>query len=231
MSHQLLSVDGVHTYYGESHILYGISIDLNQGELVGLLGRNGAGKTTLLRTICGHSPPEKGSIRFQDEDVTELEPYEVAQRGIGWIPQERRVFPTLTVRENLELAHRKDGDGIETAYDYFPQLRDLADNKGGTLSGGEQQMLSIARGFLGDFDLLLIDEPTEGLAPIIIDEVMEAIDKIKERVTILLVEQNLKAIQEVPDKYYVMSEGRIMGETDDLDADAELVEKHLEISR
>jgi branched-chain amino acid transport system ATP-binding protein len=231
MSEPILAVDDIHTYYGESHILYGVSLELNQGELVGLLGRNGAGKTTLLRSICGHSPPRQGSIRYWDEDITGLEPYEIAQRGIGWIPQERRVFPTLTVRENLELADRKGENSVETAFEYFPQLRDLADSKGQSLSGGEQQMLSIARGFLGDFDLLLIDEPTEGLAPIIIENVLEAIDKIKQEVTILLVEQNLKAIEDVPDRYYVLSEGRIAGETEDLDADQKLVEKHLEISR
>ena len=225
----MLDVDEIDTYYGDSHILHGVSLDVADGEVVSILGRNGVGKTTTLRSILGHTPPRSGEIRFQGDSILGLDAHEVADRGLGWVPEDRKVFPSLTVEENLRLAIRDDGISIDLAYEYFPALADLSDSDGRALSGGEQQMLSIARGLLGNFEMLLIDEPTEGLAPLIVEDVVETIQEIKSEVTILLVEQNVDAVQTISDRVYFMTKGGIVAETDDLDRDEELIDQHLKV--
>lgn len=226
----LLSAEDLHTYYGDSHILHGASLNVDEGDVVAVLGRNGVGKTTTLRSILGHTPPRFGTVRFRGDDITGTAPDRIAQQGIGWVPEERRIFPALTVRENLELAKRTDAIELEVAYEYFPKLEELADSNGGQLSGGEQQMLAIARGLLGDFDLLLIDEPTEGLAPLIVEDVVEALQEIKDEVTILLVEQNVDVVAEIADHVYIMEKGSVVAETDDIQRDSELIDRYLKVS-
>lgn len=226
----MLSVDGINTYYGDSHILHDVSLDVESGEVVSILGRNGVGKTTTLRSILGHTPPRNGEIRFNGESITGLDPHDIAKRGIGWVPEDRKVFPTLSVEENLRLSIRNDDDvTVERAYEFFPALAELSDSDGRALSGGEQQMLSIARGLLGEFDMLLIDEPTEGLAPLIVEDVVETLDEIKDEVTILLVEQNVDAVQTISDRVYFMTKGGIVAETDDLGRDSEMIDEHLKV--
>ncbi|THE63028.1 ABC transporter ATP-binding protein [Salinadaptatus halalkaliphilus] len=226
----LLSVEGIDTYYGDSHILHGTSLEVAEGEVVGLLGRNGVGKSTTLRSILGHTPPERGEITFRGDSITDLKPNDISKRGIGWVPEDRRIFPALTVEENLKLARRTDTVPFETAYDYFPKLEELSSSTGGQLSGGEQQMLAIARGILGDFDLLLIDEPTEGLAPMIVDDVVDALEEIQSEATILLVEQSVDVVNALADRIYIMDKGRIVAETDDIERDSELIDQHLKVS-
>lgn len=225
----MLDVDNINTYYGDSHILHGVSLAVAEGELVSILGRNGVGKTTTLRSILGHTPPRNGTIRFNGDLLVGLNPYDVAKRGIGWVPEDRKVFPSLSVEENLRLAIRDDDVSIELAYEYFPTLADLADSDGRSLSGGEQQMLSIARGLLGNFEMLLIDEPTEGLAPMIIEDVVDTLKEVNEEVTILLVEQNVEAVKTVSDRVYFMTNGGIVAETDNLDQDEDLIDQHLKV--
>ncbi|WP_254538393.1 ABC transporter ATP-binding protein [Halomarina litorea] len=226
----LLEVDDIDTYYGDSHILHGTSLHVNEGEVVSLLGRNGVGKTTTLRSILGHTPPSSGSISFDGNDITGEPPDRISRRGIGWVPEDRKIFPSLTVEENLELAIRNDSVATETAYEYFPKLDDLSNALGRQLSGGEQQMLAIARGLLGDFDMLLIDEPTEGLAPLIVEDVIEALDTIRDDITILLVEQNVEAVSEISDRIYMMTKGKVVAETDDLQRDSDLIDRYLKVS-
>jgi branched-chain amino acid transport system ATP-binding protein len=226
----MLSVDDIHTFYGESHVLQGVSIDVSQGEVVALLGRNGVGKTTTLRSVLGHTPPQEGTIYFRNQDITGWEPHDIADTGIGWVPEERRIFSSLTVEEQLNLAIRDDDTSVAEANEYFPTLERIATSKGKNLSGGELQMLAIARGFLGNFDLLLIDEPTEGLAPMIVDDVTEALNTIRSKVTILLVEQNVDTVRQLADRIYFIRKGKAIAETDDLEADDHLIEKHLKIT-
>ncbi|WP_195155693.1 ABC transporter ATP-binding protein, partial [Halorubrum sp. AJ67] len=174
----ILELDGVHTYYGESHILQGLSLSVEEGEIVALVGRNGVGKTTTLRTALGLTPPREGTVRFHGTDVTGMEPHAIAARGMGWVPEERRVFSHLTVEENLRVAAHSAADPdarVAEAYELFPALDRFSDKEAGDLSGGQQQMLAIARGMAGDNDLLLVDEPSEGLAPQIVEDVVEAL--------------------------------------------------------
>lgn len=228
----LLELDDVHTYYGESHVLHGIDMVVERQEVVALLGRNGAGKTTTLRSVMGLTPPRRGSVMLGGDDVTDRSPYEIARKDIGFVPEERRLFDGLTVHENLRMAEVKGvGDyTIEDAYRLFSQLDELRESEAGDLSGGEQQMLAIARGLLGGTSLLLLDEPTEGLAPQIVKDVIEAIKTLKrESVTIVLVEQNVQAALNISDRAYIIESGEVVHEAPaaELDDDRETIDRYL----
>lgn len=209
----MLSIQDIHTYYGDSHILQGVSLEVNQGEAVALLGRNGVGKSTTIKSIIGFEPPRDGTILFQDKEITTAPAHERARMGIGLVPQGRGIFPTLTVQENITLAARNADQGGWT-YDrvlgLFDNLPNRLKNYGSQLSGGEQQMLAIARALMTNPQLLLLDEPSEGLAPLIVEEIGNIIQQLKaDGLSILLVEQNLAMALDVVDRVYVMSKGRI----------------------
>jgi len=210
----VLEVRDLHAYYGKSHILQGVSFDVGDGEIVSLLGRNGAGRSTTVKTIMGEVAPV-GSITFKGARIDGLAPHEVARRGVGYVPEDRAIFPTLTVRENLLLgqkALRATGRwSLDDVWALFPLLRERADTAGGVLSGGEQQMLTICRTLMGDPDLIMVDEPTEGLAPALVERVRELLETIARRgVAILLIEQKLTIALEISQRLYVMGHGRIV---------------------
>jgi branched-chain amino acid transport system ATP-binding protein len=207
-----LEVEGVHTYYGESHVLQGISLQVEPGEVLAILGRNGMGKTTLIRTIVGFTPPREGRVRYKDTEISRLPPFRMVGLGMALVPQGRRVFPSLSVRENLEVARRGAGRwSLEQVYALFPRLRERAANRANKLSGGEQQMLAIGRALMSNPDLLLMDEPTEGLAPLLVREVGRVIAELKRSgLSILLVEQNLALALSVADRVHVLSRGQIV---------------------
>jgi branched-chain amino acid transport system ATP-binding protein len=207
-----LEVEGVHTYYGESHVLQGISLRVDPGEVLAILGRNGMGKTTLIRTIVGFTPPREGRVLYEGTEITRLPPFRMVALGMALVPQGRRVFPSLSVRENLDVARRGGGRwSLESVYALFPRLRDRADNRANKLSGGEQQMLAIGRALMSNPDLLLMDEPTEGLAPLLVREVGRVISELRRSgLSILLVEQNLALALSVADRVHVLSRGRIV---------------------
>jgi branched-chain amino acid transport system ATP-binding protein len=210
----MLEVKGIHTYYGLSHILFDVSLKVKKGQVVCLLGRNGAGKTTTFRSIMGLNPPSRGEIRFNETDVTGMPPYQLVRRGMGWVPDDRRIFADLTVGENLAIAAR-EGSGDEQwdkqkVYQLFPALQDLDSRKGGLLSGGEQKMLAIGRALMTNPQFLLLDEPTEGLAPVLVKSLGERIKKLKEAgLTVLLAEQNVKFTLTLSDYGYIIDNGRI----------------------
>jgi branched-chain amino acid transport system ATP-binding protein len=209
----MLEVKDIHTYYGDSYVLQGVSLRVEQGQVVGILGRNGMGKTTLIRSIIGFTPPRQGRVMFKGRDITGWPSYRAVALGMGLVPQGRRVFPSLTVVENLGVAAR-GGDGTwttERVMEHFPRLRERAESRAGKLSGGEQQMLAIARALMSNPDLLLMDEPTEGLAPLLVREVGRVIGDLKARgLSILLVEQNLPLALRVADEVHVLSRGRVV---------------------
>lgn len=209
----MLDLEDVNAYYGDSHILHGVSLTVRQGEVVCLLGRNGAGKTTTILTVMGYLQPRPGRIRYNGRDTAGLPPYAVARLGFGFVPQERGIFPSLTVRENLTTFARAGSEGawtLEKIFELFPNLRARERNLGFQLSGGEQQMLSIARALMLNPALLLLDEPSEGLAPMIVREIIEALKRLKqEGLAILLVEQNLRTAFAVGDRHHVMNKGEI----------------------
>ena len=228
----LLSLDKVNAFYGLAHILYDVSLSVAEGETVSLLGRNGAGKTTTLRSIMGLTPPASGKIVYKGEPISGLPSYVIANRGIGYVPDDRRIFPNLTVEQNLIVGIRKGADrqdwNIEKVYRYLPQLSSLKNRKGWNLSGGEQQMLAIARALMLNPDLLLVDEPTEGLAPIIVKEVAQILRELsKEKITILLVEQNAKLALSLSSRCYVLSDGHLFyeGVSDVVKQDPELMRR------
>jgi len=228
----LLEVEDAHTYYGESHILEGVSLEVEEGEVVALIGRNGVGKTTTLRTVLQLTPPREGSVRYRGEELVGLRTHEVAGRGVGWIPEERRIFSELAVAENIRVATPKDGDveaALDLAYQTFPALEERRNAKGRTLSGGQQQMLAIARGLVGDNDLLLIDEPSEGLAPQIVADVAEAVADVAEEATVLLVEQNLPLAIDLADRFYLLDNGQVVeaGTTEGVSPDDENLRRYL----
>ena len=207
----LLAVSEIHTAYGLSRVLFGVSIEVRAGECVCLLGRNGVGKSTTMRSIMGLTPPQSGRVAFKGADITGWEPYRVARAGIGFVPEDRRIFADLTVWENLDVAQRGNGAWtIERVFDLFPTLQKLTTRHGGFLSGGEQQMLTIARTLMGNPDLLLLDEPSEGLAPLVVDHLREQIARLKaEGLTILLAEQNTDFSLRLADRAYVLEKGAI----------------------
>ena len=210
----ILDVQDIHTYYGDAYVLQGLSLKLEQGQILGLLGRNGVGKTTLVNSICGFVPPRRGKIIFKGGDITAVPSFETVRSGMGLVPQGRRVFPTLSVEENLVVAERhgeRHGWNLERVYKMFPRLRERRTQRSRTLSGGEQQMLAIGRGLMTNPDCLIMDEPSEGLAPIIIQGVWEAIAQLKkEGMSILLVEQNASLAVKLVDYVHVMSKGQLV---------------------
>lgn len=209
----VLELREVHTFIGSFHILKGVSFTVEPGSLTALLGRNGVGKTTTLRTIMGLWPAAEGSIRFLGEEIRGRPTYEIAAMGIGYVPEHRAIFRSLTVEENLRLAERRRGDLARRAdwiFSLFPDLKTALKKPAGLLSGGQQQMLAIARALVPENRLLLIDEPSEGLAPLLVEQVMEAIHRLREEVPILLVEQNFHAIRHLADHYVLMEDGRVV---------------------
>ena len=234
----ILEASGINTYYGTSHILFDVALHMKQGELVCLLGRNGSGKTTTLRSLMGLTPPKTGKVLFHGEDLRGRPSDEVARKGIGYVPDNRLIFPDLTVRENLEIA-RKNSEHytgepwtVDKVYDSFPPLLKLDKHLGGHLSGGEQQMLTIGRTLMGNPELILLDEPVEGLAPLIVKDFSEKLIKLKEMgVTILFSEQNIRFSLAIAERAYVINKGRIEyeGTIEDLSRNEEIKQKYLMI--
>jgi branched-chain amino acid transport system ATP-binding protein len=210
----ILTVEDLYTYYGLSQVLFGVSLQVARGECVCLLGRNGVGKTTTMRSIIGLTPPRRGRVVWKGRDVAGRPSYKIERAGIGFIPEDRRIFADLTVWENLDVASRgaRNGGGwtVERVFDLFPKLRELMNRQGGFLSGGEQQMLTIARTLMGNPELLLLDEPSEGLAPLVVEHLKEQIARLKtEGLTILLAEQNIAFSLDLADRVYVLEKGHI----------------------
>jgi branched-chain amino acid transport system ATP-binding protein len=209
----ILVVDQLHTAYGLSRVLFGVSLEVAEGACVCLLGRNGVGKTTTMRSIMGLTPPRRGRVVWKGQNIQGKAAYQVAKLGIGFVPEDRRVFAELTVWENLDVASRGRRDGgwtVERVYELFPKLQELRDRQGGFLSGGEQQMLTIARTLMGNPELLLLDEPSEGLAPLVVDHLKEQIAGLKRAgLTILLAEQNVDFCLDLADRVYVLEKGHI----------------------
>jgi branched-chain amino acid transport system ATP-binding protein len=231
----ILEVDDIHTYYGDAYVLQGLSLRLEQGQILGLLGRNGVGKTTLVNSIVGFNPPRRGKVVFKGADITNNSSFETVRSGMGLVPQGRRVFPTLSVEENLVVAERspdRHGWTLPRVYALFPRLEERRNQRARTLSGGEQQMLAIGRGLMTNPDCLIMDEPSEGLAPIIIQGLWEAIGKLKqEGLSILLVEQNAALALKLVDYVHVLSKGRIVysARPNELWADEEVKSRFLGI--
>lgn len=229
----LLTLDNVHTYYGKIHALKGISLTVNEGEIVTLIGANGAGKSTTLRTISGQARPRQGTILLNDRPINNLAPHLIAQLGIGHVPEGRHIFPLLSVRENIEMgaftvrSNSLIAQRMEMAFGMFPRLRERIDQKGGTLSGGEQQMLAIARGLMVEPRILLLDEPSMGLAPVLVETIFEIIAELhKKGTTILLVEQNARMALQVADRGYILQTGQIiLGDSADNLRSSEIVRK------
>src|SRR5215207_5621583 len=231
----ILEVEDIHTYYGDAYVLQGLSLRLEQGQILGLLGRNGVGKSTLVNSICGFNPPRRGNIVFKGSDITHNSSFDTVRSGMGLVPQGRRVFPTLSVEENLLVAERnpdRHGWNLTRVYALFPRLQERRNQRAKTLSGGEQQMLAIGRGLMTNPDCLIMDEPSEGLAPIIIQTVWQAVSKLKAQgLSILLVEQNAALALQLVDHVHVMSKGRVVysGKPQALWADEDVKSRYLGI--
>jgi len=230
----MLEVEGIHTFYGLSHILFGVSLKVDPGEVVCLLGRNGAGKTTTMKSIMGITPPKQGSIRFKGEEIIGIEPYLLTRRGIGYIPDDRRIFADLTVGENLEIGERKakgrEGWSRERIYGMFPALKNIESRRGGCLSGGEQKMLAIARALMGNPEFILLDEPFEGLAPLLVYALEGQVKKLREvGLTVFLAEQNVRSTLRISDRGYIIDNGQIRfhGSIEELRDNEEVRKKYL----
>ncbi|PIV22504.1 MAG: ABC transporter ATP-binding protein [Deltaproteobacteria bacterium CG_4_8_14_3_um_filter_45_9] len=230
----MLEVEGIHTFYGLSHILFGVSLRVELQEVVCLLGRNGAGKTTTMKSVIGITPPKQGIIRYKGEEITGKAPYLLARKGISYIPDDRRIFADLTVGENLEIAIReaKAGGGWnkERVYELFPALKNIGSRKGGCLSGGEQKMLAIARALMGNPEFILLDEPFEGLAPILVHALEGQIRKLREAgLTVLIAEQNVRSTLRISDRGYIIDNGQIRyhGSIEDLRDNEDIRKKYL----
>jgi branched-chain amino acid transport system ATP-binding protein len=229
----MLRVANINAYYGLSHILHGVSLEVGEGEVVSLLGRNGAGKTTTLLTIMGYLKPRPGTIEYRNRSIAALPPYKVSRLGLGFVPQERGIFPSLTVLENLTVAARIDATKRWTLahiHRIFPILEERSNNRGFQLSGGEQQMLAIARALLLNPSLLLLDEPSEGLAPIIVQGIFQTLQDLKkEGLSILLVEQNMRAAFALADRHYILSKGQVCfsGKTAEIDGNESVMREYL----
>ena len=236
----MLEVKDIHSFYGKSHILHGVSLELKEGELICLLGRNGVGKSTTLKSIMGIVRPTHGSIRFDGKELVGGQPYQIARLGVGYVPEDRRIFKSLSVHENLLMGTQKEKTSgaaervwtIDKIYELFPNLSERRSNKGSHLSGGEQQMLTVARTLMGNPKLILVDEPTEGLAPLIVKDVLEMLSAVRQSgVTVLMVEQNFKAAIKAADRFYIMAKGQMVfeGDTAALLAAEEIRKNYLEV--
>lgn len=227
----MLNVDAIHTYYGLSHILFDVSLSVSQGEIVGLLGRNGAGKSTTMRSIAGLTPPKEGTVTFKGQNITGKAAYLLVRQGIAYVPDDRRVFADLSVDDNLEITYRKGTEWTKKrVYDIFPALEEIKNRHAGHLSGGEQQMLTIGRSLMTGPELLLLDEPTEGLAPLIVRDLENQILKLRDAgISILLSEQNVKSAMKLISRAYVIDNGRIRfsGTTAELEANEDVKKKYL----
>jgi branched-chain amino acid transport system ATP-binding protein len=226
-------LDGVDTYYDESMILEDVSMEVGRDEVVAVIGRNGVGKTTVMRTALQMPSPRRGSVVFKGRDVTGAETHEVADMGVGWVPEDRRPFRQLTVEENLRIS-AKGGDTeekVEWAFERFPLLQDSRKSKANRMSGGEQQMLALARCLIGDNDLLMVDEPSEGLSPRVAGDIVDAIEEAAEEAAVLVIEQNLSLALSIADRYYLLDNGRVVshGETEGLDEESEELMEYLRV--
>jgi branched-chain amino acid transport system ATP-binding protein len=233
----MLEVSSINTYYGLSHVLFDVSLEVAEGEVVFVLGRNGVGKTTTMRSIMGLTPPRSGTITFKGRDTTGVPPHELAQLGLGYVPEDRRIFPQLTVQENLDVARKrgnsgKDGWTVEMVFSLFPALGQFKSRQGGSLSGGEQQMLTIARTLMGNPDLLILDEPGEGLAPVVVEQLLEQLKALKQQnLTMLISEQNLWFAGELADIVYVIDRGQTQyrGTAAEFEANQEIKDTYLAV--
>ncbi len=232
MANLILDVSQIHTFIGQFHILEGVSVQVPKGEITVLLGRNGAGKTTTLKSILGLTPPREGIVNFNGQEIQGKRAYDIAGMGIGYVPENRAIFSNLSVAENLKIAERKKGDLDQKSdfiFELFPDLKRLYKLPGNHLSGGQQQMLAVARALVPDNELLLIDEPSEGLAPILIQQMMEAIRSLSHKTTVLLVEQNFIMASQLAENYYIIDDGKSVqhGKMKDLVHDTETVHRYL----
>lgn len=236
MMNTLLKLENVQTFIGQYHILQDISFEVPKGEVTVLLGRNGAGKTTTLRTIMGLNPPSKGSVHYKGEAINGMPTYTIANKGIGYVPEDQGIFGELTVKENMKVAMKKEDENTLARMDWiinlFPDLKKFWDKPGGLLSGGQKQMLSIARAYVNESELLLIDEPSKGLAPIVVEKVMDTIMQMKEKTTIVLVEQNFLMASQIGDSFHIIDDGRTVykGRMNELREDEMLRRKYLGIA-
>ena len=234
---ELLKVDGIHTSYGLSQVLFGVSLEVRAGECIALIGRNGVGKTTTMRSIIGLTPPGRGKVLWKGQDIAHLAPHRICRLGIGFVPEDRRIFPELSVWENLDIARRTGAGGKtiwreEQVFALFPDLAGIRDRRGGVLSGGQQQMLTIARTLMGNPELLLLDEPSEGLAPLIVDLLKQRVAELKATgLSIVLAEQNLQFVMALADRVYILEKGevRFTGTPADLKADERIVHQYLTV--
>jgi branched-chain amino acid transport system ATP-binding protein len=232
-----LQVEAIHTAYGLSRVLFGVSLEVHAGECIALIGRNGVGKTTTMRSIIGLTPPASGRVVWKGRDIARLGPHRICRMGIGFVPEDRRIFPELTVWENLDIARRAGPDGKTTwreeqVFALFPDLKEIGDRRGGVLSGGQQQMLTIARTLMGNPELLLLDEPSEGLAPLIVEHLRQRVGELKATgLSIILAEQNLQFVMALADRVYILEKGevRFTGTPADLQADKSIVQQFLTV--